>query len=98
MAEWVDAIIGKRIGETESMHGSNPCPLPTIKESLKVQGGSVKIIRVDGKEIARIDCCGRCVHLGLSLFCYELDQYLDDLDIIHPDCPLPDDEVKNDPT
>ena len=55
----------------------------------------MKIIRVDGKEIARIDCCGRCVHLGLSLFCYELDQYLDDLDIIHPDCPLPDDEVKD---
>ena len=50
----------------------------------------MKIIKVDGKEIARIDCCGRCVHLGLTLFCYELDQYLDNLDIIHPDCPLED--------
>ncbi|OPX96076.1 MAG: hypothetical protein A4E60_03520 [Syntrophorhabdus sp. PtaB.Bin047] len=44
-------------------------------------------------KIIRIESCGTCIHLNdQTNYCYEMQEYTDNLDIIHPDCPLEDEK------
>lgn len=50
----------------------------------------MKIIRIE-----RCVSCPSCEYDDTRWFCRELQKYVNPHSI-HPDCPLPDDEVKND--
>ena len=54
-------------------------------------------------KIIRVECCNECPRIDWNASeCGETGAYLSEewleRNEIHPDCPLPDDEVKNDPT
>ena len=51
----------------------------------------MKIIELE-EDTIYVSRCGECVRKGINLFCYELERYVDNLDIIQPDCPLPDEK------
>jgi hypothetical protein len=50
----------------------------------------------DNRTINRcFDCEGINLN-GFNMFCYEMGRYIENLDVIHPDCPLENAEEADD--